>query len=816
MLLVHIAGHADIGAPSPFEDPDKIGPLRAEELQNCMTPHEAARRLFDLSFIRTPSHENKDAAHSPYSGSALRKEFTALSQLSAATGTDETTEILVIGVEGGDTPTDGLARTLVHALRIASSDAAHLAGTREIIIHDVCTLPSLTVSRESIDLLERSIGTHDGHVLLAMAGGATAVLVEAVGVAAATHQDEWSLVLVDRVEEGSGGQDLPLIPMSVDADPLRGWLMSLGLPTVLDDIYEQSGHTDTEVKKAADAVRRVMGELNSEPSVEDFAQVLQADVARGDLAAGMTLRAWILAQYKRLRDAHSYTNTSCKQSNKQLKQELGRVIGRLREGAKVHPLEEPESWLAAQGDLNDLGKYATHNLESPLMSLTSSNLQERIEEAVGEPPEWLSVPSGDVCLLTAQGRVAHDTPLTSGADTSDRKRRKPVIASLLTSEPSDSVRQACAVHGPLTLSAFIACSSSSVSEGRRVMEEVKHGEHPASYSLWNLDEASSKVHDYGESLTQSGVSSEIISSTMEELSRAAEHWLEERTAQPRAVAVTVLGEKAAAISLLHAAQTFGAKHGVPVFLLSTVNSKDTETGESKESVQFHQLGLDRDVRQALLKATTYCLDRFDLLTASRLLTLGDPAMQVLSNEATTLADRLIEAVNTNDLDGASSTVLGAMNAVADLVDTVPSDAQARLITIVGELLRTPDERHRGPQFKAPVALACASPGFDQGSDYRKKLKQFESEPPESLLRLLIRVRNKIPINHGRNTLEVATKLSLQNFSDGNRYTYPVLLRRAIATVGSKHGARAGDWGHRFHSLRNQVEELGKTGYGEKP
>ena len=66
-------------------------------------------------------------------------------------------------------------------------------------------------------------------------------------------------------------------------------------------------------------------------------------------------------------------------------------------------------------------------------------------------------------------------------------------------------------------------------------------------------------------------------------------------------------------------------------------------------------------------------------------------MEVLSNEAATLAERLIEAVNTNDLDGASSTVLGAMNAVADLVDTVPSDAQARLTTIVGELLRTPDE-----------------------------------------------------------------------------------------------------------------------------
>jgi len=182
MLLVHIAGHADLGAPSPFEDPDKIGPLRAEELQNCMTPHEAARRLFDLSFTRTPSHENTDAAHSPYSGSALRKEFTALSQLSAATGTDETTEVLVIGVEGGDTPTDGLARTLVDALRIASSEAADLAGTRKIIIHNVCILPSLAVSSESITRLERRIGAYDGHVLLAMAGGATAVLVEAEDV----------------------------------------------------------------------------------------------------------------------------------------------------------------------------------------------------------------------------------------------------------------------------------------------------------------------------------------------------------------------------------------------------------------------------------------------------------------------------------------------------------------------------------------------------------------------------------------------------------------------------------------------------------
>ena len=523
MLLVHIAGHADLGAPSPRNDPDNIGSLRAEELKKCTTPPEVTRRLFDVDFDQGSHRDDTNSRPPLHSGSALQKELRAISLHASGKSREESTEVLIIGVEGGDTPTDGLARTLVDALRIASSEAADLAGTRKIIIHNVCILPSLAVSSESITRLERRIGAYDGHVLLAMAGGATAVLAEAAGVAAATHQDEWSLVLVDRIEEGTGGQDLPLVPMSVNADPLRGWLMGLGLPTVLDDIYEQSDRIDTEVKKAADAVRRVMGELDSEPSAEDFAQVLQADVARGDLAAGMTLRAWILAKYKHLRDTHSYTDTSYKQSNKHLRQELGKVIGRLQEGAKGHPLEEPESWLAAQCDLNDLGKYATHNLESPSRDLTSSSLQEQVRREVGEPPKWLSVPSNDVCLLTAQGKVSHH-PLPSGADEPTGIERKPIITSLLTSEPSDTVRQACAVPEPFMLSAFIACSNSSVSEGRRIKEEIKHGDHLASDSPWNLDETSVDVHDYGESITQSGVSSGTISSTMEELSRTAEHW----------------------------------------------------------------------------------------------------------------------------------------------------------------------------------------------------------------------------------------------------------------------------------------------------
>ena len=817
MLLVHIAGTADLGIPlkkgnrkRTQEDIEHDLTSRLAELNSQRTPSDIASRILELSFDHkiVIDADKEDTSTPP--GSALKKEIRALSRL--ATKDVNQADILIIGAEGERTPTDQLAHSLAHQLSEITDDISTLAGADDIHIES-CILPDLTVNQASTELLERRIGAHDGHVLLAMAGGATAVLVEAAGVAAATHQDEWSLMLVDRVEEGSGGQDLPLIPMSVDADPLRGWLIGLGLPTVLDDIYEQSGHIDAEVKKAADAVRRVMGELDSEPSVEDFAQVLQADVARGDLAAAMTLRSWVVANYKHLRDKHHYRDDSQKLKDSNLKGELGKIIGKLKRKENDHPLEEPESWLAAQGDLNDLGKYATHNLESPLRNLTSNNLQERIEQAVGEPPEWLSVPSGDVCLLTAQGKVSHNHPVPSGADEPTGRERKPIITSLLTSEPSDSVRQACAVHGPLTLSPFIACSSSSISEGRRVVEEVKRGGLPASYSPWTLDETSIKFHNYGESVTQPGVSSGTISSTMDELSRAAEHWLEERTARPRAVVVTVLGEKAAAISLLHAAQAFGAKHGVPVFLLSMVNSKDAGTGESKESVQFHQLGLDRDVRQALLKATTYCLDRFDLLTASRLLTLGDPAMEALSHEAIDLARQLSEAARAQALDDFTGVILGTMSAAASLMDKIPPDAQVRLAVIVAELIRPPSGRFKGPGFKEPVILSRSSSDDTRRTSLTDDL---DRENASILLCLLNSTRNKLPVAHGRKALTEAVRGTISGYKQRDSYTYADLLRCTISAVEREHGVYPSDWGARLQSLRDQVEELGKTGYGEKP
>ena len=412
--------------------------------------------------------------------------------------------------------------------------------------------------------------------------------------------------------------------------------------------------------------------------------------------------------------------------------------------------------------------------------------------------------------------MSHHQPLPSGADEPTGIERKPIITSLLTSEPSDTVRQACAVPEPFTLSAFIACSNSSISEGRRIKEEIKHGDHLASDSPWNLDETSVEVHDYGESITQSGVSSGTISSTMEELSRSAEHWLEERATRPRAVVVTVLGEKAAVISLLRAAQTFGARHGVPVFLLSMVNSKDAEAGESREAVQVHQLGLDRDVRQALLKATAYCLDRFDLLTASRLLTLGDPAMEALSREAIDLAKQLSEAVRAQNLDDFTRVILGTMGAAASLMDQIPPDAQVRLAAIIAELIRPPSGRFKGPDFKEPVILSRSGSNSSDDTGRTSHTDDLDRENASILLSLLNSTRNKLPVAHGRKALTEAVRHTISGYKQRDSYTYADLLRCTISAVEREHGVYPSGWGTRLQSLRDQVEALGRTGYGEKP
>ena len=857
MLLVHVAGTADLGIPlaidgrsRPRQETAELTESRLGELDACRTGEEAADLLLDLRF-RSADHRADGAEPGTSPGSALRKELRAVARLAGERGASpasgglsessgssepaeppgsaesaESIEVLVVGVEGGSTPTDSIARALVRALGRALAEASRLLDGRELRVLDACILPGLAVGRDSIETLESAIGGRDGHGVLARAGGANAVLAEAAGVAAATHGDEWSLLLIDRAGRSLPDAEAPVVDMSVGEDPLRGWLMGLGLPTVLAEERERDGSgVPEEVRLAAAAIRRAMGETSPEAGagprteggggapagprteagaesqagagapagsrteggasadtraaaarVKDLALLLHSDAARGDLAAGMALRAWITAEYRRRRleyldetglPARDYRDATRKSSV------LGMVIEKLKERAQTEPLAAPDAWLAAQRDLVDLGIEATHRLAAP-----GEDLHEQ------------------VCLLTAQG-VSHRAA-----------QRDPIAVTLLSAEPGEALRRACSVPGPLTLETLIACSEASVGEGRAVVEALRDDRFERN-SGWNpVGDDGAVVYSYESSTTQGGALSDQVAGTMRETGCCADEWLEGRPTRPRAIIVTVVGEKPIVIALLHAAQVFGARHGIPVFLMSSVAQG------AGERLQLHQFGLDRDVRLALLRATRYCLDRLDLLTAARLLTLGDPAMEELADGAQRLADELAHAARTDDLDGCAGTVLAVMAAVAERIDGLPPDARVRLATIIGELINPTPKKQRSEAFRDPVVLALIDYDFDQG--YEPGSVDLDGEPAPVLLRLLVRVRNKVPINHGSKGLREAVRDVLKNYRQASRCTYPQLLGRAVAAVVENHpGAGPGDWGSRLGELRRRVGALETGSYGEE-
>ena len=826
MLLVHVAGAADLGIPlivvgqrrSP-EETAELTARRTAELDAARAGEETADLLLGLHFAQEDPGADDAARGAP--GSALRKELGALARLAAEPGTSShDVDILVVGVEGGRTPTDAIARTLVEALRRIPAEICDLVAGRGVRVLDACILPGLHVSQTSIETLEKAIGGHDGHVLLALAGGATTVLAEVAGVVAATHGDEWSLALIDRVGDDQADGGAPILHMSVDGEnPLRGWLMGLGLPTVLAEEYDRrrtgaqaDADMPDEVRRAAGALRRAVGDdpVTGPIAPEDFAQLLWTDTARGDLAAGMALRAWVAAEYRRRRRQYlDETGLDETEHPDALRKggELGRTIGRLEEEARARPLAAPEAWLAAQRDFIDLGIGATHRFDR-----AGDDLRERVRAALGgRPPDWLSWPSGTVCLLSGQGTSRKDRP----------ERRAPIAVALLRAQPDRALRRACSVPGPLTLRTFIACSDESLDEGRDVVDRLA-ADDPDRHADWQAPEADGATAvSYGPATTSDGVTASGAEESMSRAGRLAAQWLEdqleERWSRPRAIVVTVVGEKPVVIALLRAAQIFGARHGIAVLLASTVRSAD-----GQNVLQFHQFGLDRDVRRALLRATGYCLDRLDLLTAARLLALGDPAMEESAGEARALADELVRAVQTEDIDGCAGVILGVMGAVGRMLDHVPPDARARLATIIGELLNPAPESKRTAAFRRPVVLALADGRFDQhNSVYTSNDADLADEGAGALLRLLVRVRNKVTINHGSKGLSEATEQVLSRYRRESRCTYARLVERAVTAVesgsdaggGSGSGAVAGDWGRRLDALRKRVGALEEVSYG---
>lgn len=747
MLLVHVVGNADLGLCSKADNRPRLASLREVDGET------AAELLGLLDGARSGTETWFTTQSSP-----LCKALTAARDMSEAVR--EGVEVLVVGGAGGRGSTDETARVICQALSRAcrAGALAQVAGDDLRILDEVVLSNGLNPAPEGHDALRRVIGDHQGHVVLTLGGGASAVLMSAAGAAASTHPKDWSLLLTDR-SPGAPGTPAT-IDMSNDADARKGWLMGLGLPTLLRNDYLD----DADVTSAAEQIDRACGtEGAAEP--DDLALLLQCDAARGDLAAGLAARAWLGAEYRRrLAEYNKRAGASDPDRTKGGRKQLGPVIGEIKKRTAENR-NPAEQLLLDHRTLNTLGANATHEFQG---GEDDQALARQVSQAVGAPPDWLSWPSGRVVFLAANGVLHPSAPA-----------RVSMLRTLLDQkEVPFEIRQAAGTQGPLTLTAFLTHSQDGRDFAQMIRKEALDA--PSASARWAFDNEHSTTHDYGASLTKNSTVDQAEKS-MTRIRDTALDWLEKQE-RPRAVVVGVVGEKPVQIALLSAAQEYGARHGAAVFLVSTHQT----TGQPDTPV-FHQFGLARDVRNKLLEATVYCLDRLDLHTAARLLRLGDLNMSRLADEATGLAQDLVDARNNHEDEKYVGTILDVMAHVADVIDDAQPDAQARLAVIIGELF----VKQEGVLKRAQV-----SKRIDVGSASR-----------EQIVGLLIWIRNRVTLTHGTGDLPSVTKEHQDPAPGCKPATYPEILRHVIDSVPDHDPAASNGWAARMRTLRREVEAL---------
>lgn len=293
----------------------------------------------------------------PYEGTPLYKYLKALVQCGRAD-----IDLLLVATRKGRGATEPYLRAVHECL----SEPGVRAGLRDrtgatLRLQEPVLVAGLGELEDLMSQVDHHLTAHHGHVALAFGSGATAFSLSLAGTVAAAQADEWSLILAG--ESGPARiEDMSVTGVTAH-HPERGWFLGLGLPTCLE------GRVNDDVVKAAVQVAHRAAGDGGRPTSHDLGELLLCDLARGDQAAGMAARAWLVAEYRSRREQYMRDSGEApEQVTDQVRQEnrdrmLGRVLGGLeKERSRGRVLLPHDEWLRTKGWLNDIGKRATHEL----------------------------------------------------------------------------------------------------------------------------------------------------------------------------------------------------------------------------------------------------------------------------------------------------------------------------------------------------------------------------------------------------------------------------------------------------------------------
>lgn len=731
-LVVHVVGLADLGINKSGSLPQEVAEHRMRHLQNLDSAARFISAFFDNDYPLPSGISSADDLKKIISAFPCPLTTTFRS-LHAQNITD--IELLIVGSRAGETPTAPLAQVIHDSLDRWIVEVSVRFGITLTLL-PVCALESLN-EESNFSTLENALSQASSEeVVLPVGGGANALVVTVAGTLNRIFPSSWRYI-----DLKSGGL-LEAEFTDTPADPLKGWLLGLGLPTVAKEFYPN----DSAIDEAAHVINIACGEEppgNNASSLADALGFLTLlDVARGDLAAGMSTRAWMDHSPNRVRNASYFKRA---------------------------------------------GIEATHRFTPTL--LNQPLLVEEIHKVLnGLQPNWLSWPNEHACLLYAQG--------WSEPSAEELRKRPPLPVSLMSEEPPAAVDLNFGTPRQRRLSVVVAASPNTTTVAEFAGEYIGGDEgsacrHPA----WTFQTEDFHLLPYARGKNDTP---DETRKYMEVLYAQALETLERLSPRPRVLIVGVTGEKPPMMTLLVAAQEFGARYGIPVFLSSLV-----QDDKQDERLQFHQFGLDPRSRKALLAAANYCMDRFDFYTVARILAIGDSKMRAHARQAKALADSLIDAVRTRDIDAHAATILDALSAVFNRFSSgsLPHDAQQRLATIVGELVTEkkgvcPSRTRFFMLYGEGMAVSGAADQLNQ----------------KQLVALLKRVRNHITINHGATGVDGSLTRAIENIDfTGDPWTYPDLLQRAIqrtrVAAGCPSSEDPNSWYQQYQDLRSAIDQM---------
>lgn len=509
-------------SPSPRRPDGRPAPGTEPPAEQAL-PEEAVRVVQALLDGVHPDAEEQPAqvtiAH-PHEGTPLYKYLKALVQYGRAD-----IDLLLVATRKGRGATEPYLRAVHECL----SEPGVRAGLRDrtgatLRLREPVLVADLGELEDLMSQVDHRLTAHRGHVALAFGSGATAFSLSLAGTVAAAQADEWSLILAG--ESGPARiEDMSVTGVTAH-HPERGWFLGLGLPTCLEGRV-----SDDVVKAAVQVAHRAAGDGGC-PTSHDLGELLLCDLARGDQAAGMAARAWLVAEYRSRREQYMRDSGEApEQVTDQVRQGnrdrmLGRVLGNLeKERSRGRVLLPHDEWLRTKGWLNDIGKHATHELgvigagtgsrTSPGTEGGQEDLEDQVETEVDagtspdhetdpdngtglgagpqsggypgaavspvdrvadllsscgiERPDWLSWPGGDIAMVCAQSRPQSD----HGTGRTRPSPAEQILHGLPHSEDLAQVRQATGSGGPFTLHLMLLASQDMGDYAQKERQKIR-------------------------------------------------------------------------------------------------------------------------------------------------------------------------------------------------------------------------------------------------------------------------------------------------------------------------------------------------------